>query len=102
MPHTPSAAKRLRKTEKRKARNKLAAKKIKVARKSVAEALKTGDPAAALTAYQGKEGQAGAQAVLDRMAGKGYIHPNKAARLKSRLVKRTRAAANKSAAPSAK
>ena len=31
MPHTPSAAKRLRKTEKRRARNKLAAKKIKVA-----------------------------------------------------------------------
>ena len=33
------------------------------------------------------------QAMLDRAADKGYIHPNKAARLKSRLVKRIRAAA---------
>lgn len=94
MPHTASAAKRLRKIEKRRARNRIAAKKIKVARKAVAEALKTGDAAAAVTAYQGKEGQAGAQAVLDRMADKGYIHPNKAARLKSRLVKKLKAAAN--------
>ena len=31
------------------------------------------------------------QAMLDRAATKGYIHPNKAARLKSRLVKRARA-----------
>jgi small subunit ribosomal protein S20 len=30
--------------------------------------------------------------MLDRAATKGYIHPNKAARLKSRLVKRARAA----------
>ena len=44
MPHTASAAKRLRKSEKRRRRN------------------------------------------------KGYIHPNKAARLKSRLVKRMRTA----------
>jgi len=36
--------------------------------------------------------------MLDRAATKGYIHPNKAARLKSRLVKRLRAAANKPAA----
>jgi len=33
------------------------------------------------------------QAMLDRAAEKGYIHKNKAARLKSRLVKRIRAAA---------
>jgi small subunit ribosomal protein S20 len=91
MPHTPSAAKRLRKTEKRRARNKLAAKKIKVARKAVAEALGKGDAAAAMTAYQGNDGQPGAQAVLDRMADKGYIHPNKAARLKSRMAKKLKA-----------
>ena len=42
------------------------------------------------------------QALLDRAATKGYIHPNKAARLKSRLVKATRAAAKKPAAPAAK
>ena len=33
------------------------------------------------------------QAMLDRAATKGYIHPNKAARLKSRLVKKARALA---------
>ena len=33
------------------------------------------------------------QALLDRAATKGYIHKNKAARLKSRLVKRARALA---------
>jgi small subunit ribosomal protein S20 len=42
------------------------------------------------------------QAVLDRAATKGYIHKNKAARLKSRLVKRMRALAAKAAAPAAK
>jgi small subunit ribosomal protein S20 len=103
MPHTPSAAKRLRKAEKRRQQNKAAAKKIKVKRKAVAEALKAGDVAAAQTAYQGKQGEAGVQATLDRAADKGYIHRNKAARLKSRLVKKLRAAANKpAAAPAAK
>ena len=54
---------------------------------------------AAQAAYQGKTGEPGVQATLDRAADKGYIHPNKAARLKSRLVKKLRAAANKPAAP---
>lgn len=108
MPHTPSAAKRLRKAEKRRKQNKVAARKIKVARRGVADALKAGDTTKAAAAFQGvpKKGDtpatAGAQAVLDRAAAKGYIHKNKAARLKSRLAKRIKAAAAKPAGAPAK
>lgn len=87
MPHTPSAAKRLRKTEKRRRQNRVAAKKIKMARRGAVDALKAGEPAKI-----GEEFKT-AQAVLDRAATKGYIHPNKAARLKSRLAKKVKAAA---------
>lgn len=86
MPHTPSAAKRLRKSEKRRRANRAAAKKLKTARKAVEVAVKGGDAAATQTEYRTT------QAALDRAADKGYIHPNKAARLKSRMVKRLRAA----------
>jgi len=87
MPHTPSAWKRLRKAEKRRRQNRTAAKKIKVQRKTVTEAVTGGDAAKVATEFKNT------QAMLDRAAGKGYIHANKAARLKSRLVKRLRAAA---------
>lgn len=93
MPHTPSAWKRLRKAEKRRRQNRAAAKKIKLQRKTVATALAGADAGAAATEVKKT------QEMLDRAASKGYIHPNKAARLKSRLVKRARAAANKPAAP---
>jgi small subunit ribosomal protein S20 len=86
MPHTPSAEKRLRKSEKRRRQNRTAAKKIKLQRKTADVAVKGSD--AAVTAAEFKK----TQATLDRAADKGYIHPNKAARLKSRLVKRMRAA----------
>lgn len=92
MPHTPSAAKRLRKSEKRRRANRTAAKKLKTARKTVDAAIKAGDAAKTQDEYKTT------QASLDRAATKGYIHPNKAARLKSRLVKKLRAAANKPAA----
>ena len=91
MPHTPSALKRLRKTEKRRRQNRAAAKKIKAQRKAADTALKAGDAAKTTTELKAT------QASLDRAADKGYIHKNKAARLKSRLVKRMRAAG---AAPS--
>jgi small subunit ribosomal protein S20 len=88
MPHTPSAAKRLRKSEKRRKQNRTAAKKIKLQRKAADAALKAGDAAKNATEVKAT------QAMLDRAADKGYIHPNKAARLKSRLVKRVRKAAS--------
>jgi small subunit ribosomal protein S20 len=87
MPHTPSAAKRLRKAEKRRRQNRAAAKKVRVARKATADALKAGDAAKTGEAFKTT------QAVLDRAADKGYIHKNKAARLKSRLAKKLKAAA---------
>lgn len=88
MPHTPSAAKRLRKSEKRRKRNRTAAKKIKLQRKAADAAVKVGDASKATTEFKTT------QAMLDRAADKGYIHPNKAARLKSRMVKRMRKAAS--------
>lgn len=87
MPHTASAAKRLRKSEKRRKQNRVAAKKIKLARRAVAEAITSGD-----AAKIGTEAKV-TQATLDRAAAKGYIHPNKAARLKSRIAKKLKAAA---------
>jgi len=89
MPHTPSAAKRLRKSEKRRRQNRTAAKKIKAVRKTADAAIKAGDAAKTQAEFKTT------QAALDRAATKGYIHPNKAARLKSRLVKKLRAAAAK-------
>jgi small subunit ribosomal protein S20 len=88
MPHTPSAAKRLRKSEKRRRQNRVAAKKIKLQRKAADAAMKASDAAKTATEFKTT------QVILDRAADKGYIHPNKAARLKSRLVKRLRAAAS--------
>ena len=87
MPHTHSAWKRLRKTEKRRQRNRAAAKKIKGQRKSADATIKSGDAPKSSDEFKKT------QAMLDRAADKGYIHANKAARLKSRLVKRMRAGA---------
>ena len=96
MPHTASAEKRLRKSERQRRANRAAAKKLKVARKELDAVVKTAD--ATKSAEQFKA----TQATLDRAATKGYIHKNKAARLKSRLVKRLRAAAAKGATPAEK
>jgi small subunit ribosomal protein S20 len=87
MPHTQSAWKRNRKAEKRRKHNKEILKGIKRKRKAVAESLKSGD--ATKIAADTKA----VQQVLDRAADKGYIHKNKAARLKSRLAKRAKALA---------
>jgi len=89
MPHTKSAAKRQRQNEKRRKRNRLVAKAIKVKRKAVAEGLTVGDPSKAAEAIKA------AQQTLDRAATKGYIHRNKAARLKSRIAKKLKTAAAK-------
>lgn len=93
MPHTASAWKRLRQNEKRRRRNRLVAKKLKKQRKATDAAIAAGDPAKLAEEFKRT------QALLDRAADKGYIHPNKAARLKSRLVKRMRAAAKATGTP---
>jgi small subunit ribosomal protein S20 len=82
MPHTESAWKRLRKTETRRRRNRTVAKNLKLKRRELSDALKSTDTAK--TAESAKE----VVISLDRAAAKGYIHKNKAARLKSRLAKK--------------
>jgi small subunit ribosomal protein S20 len=95
MPHTKSAEKRLRQTEKRKKRNRVWVKSVKKEVREVADAVKAGDAAKA-----GGE-LVSAQKRLDKAAAAGVIHKNKAARLKSRLVKKVRAAAAAPAKPAA-
>jgi small subunit ribosomal protein S20 len=87
MPHTASAWKRLRKSEKRKKQNRLVAKKVKVKRKAAVAAFAEGDAAKIAEAFKST------QSTLDRAADNGYIHTNKAARLKSRLAKKIKIAA---------
>jgi len=87
MPHTDSAAKRLRQNEKRRKRNRTVAKNLKLKRRTLDANLAAGDKAKIETDFKDT------QSALDRAATKGYIHPNKAARLKSRLAKRIKAAA---------
>ncbi len=53
--------------------------------KNVVKAIEAGDAAAASSAY------AAAVPVIDKSAGKGLIHKNKAARHKSRLGRHVRA-----------
>jgi small subunit ribosomal protein S20 len=86
MPTTKSAKKRLRQSLERRARN-----------RSVKSSLKTQIKKVSATAAEGnakdtEEEFRLAVKKLDQAAAKRVIHPNKAARLKSRLVKRLKAA----------
>lgn len=82
MPHTKSAWKRMEKAEKRRVHNRAIIKKLK------------GQLRAFLTAVKGNElDKAAAEmktaaTLLDRAGCKGYIHRNKASRLKSRMAHR--------------
>ena len=86
MPHTKSAWKRQRQNEKRRQRNRTAIKGIKKQTREVADSLHGGDTGKAAT------GLAAAAKKLDKAAARGVIHPNKAARLKSRMAKKINAA----------
>lgn len=85
MANTRQAKKRARQAEKHRARN---VAQRSMMRSSVKTALKTiedQDKTAAHAAYRA------ATAMIDRMAGKGLIHKNAAARHKSRINARLRA-----------
>ena len=89
MPNIASARKRLRQSLKRRERNRAVKNELKTEIRKVRE-----------TAEAGKMQDAEAQfrvavAKIDRAAGKRIIHPNRAARLKSRLVARLKAAKTK-------
>jgi len=85
--NTPSARKRAIQSEKRRQHNKSRRSMLRTHIKNVLNAIKAGDKAAAEQAYKD------AVPVIDRMAGKRIIHPNKAARHKSRLNDHIRALA---------
>lgn len=83
MPNVKSAEKRMRTAAKRAERNKAARSKLRTAVKKARQA------------ESGEEANASfleAKSLLDRAARKRLVHPNKAARLKSRLAKRANAA----------
>ena len=79
MANSPQAKKRARQGEKRRAHNASLRSLVRTNIKKVVAAIDTGD------ADQAKAAYAAAVPVIDRMADKGIIHKNKAARHKSRL-----------------
>ena len=79
MANSPQARKRARQTEKRRKHNASLRSMVRTYLKRVVNAIAKGDAEAAKAAY------AEAVPVVDRMADKGIIHKNKAARHKSRL-----------------
>lgn len=79
MPQTASAAKALRVSARKRAMNDVWRRKMKNALLAVRDAINAKNAAAAQTAYQA------AQKVIDRAARRNIIHPNRAARKKSRL-----------------
>lgn len=80
MPNTESAKKRVRQTSKRNARNLWRKRRIKDASGDFAKAVASGDAAAAEKAMRA------AAKTLDKIAAKGTIHKNNAARRKSRMA----------------
>jgi small subunit ribosomal protein S20 len=81
MAHTKSAQKRIRQTEVRTERNRAAKSRIRTLRKKVAEAVTSGDKAAATTAVSALA------SAVDKAAKTNLIHSNKAANIKSKAAK---------------
>lgn len=82
MAHTNSALKRARQTKKRTVRNRASKSMLKNAIKKTLEAIASGDAAKARAEFRL------ATQRLDKAARSRTIHPNEAARRKSRLAKR--------------
>lgn len=85
MANTPQARKRARQAEKRRRHNASFRSMVRTSIKKVIAAIHGGNYEQATAAYQG------AVPVIDRMADKGLIAKNKAARHKSRLNARIKA-----------
>ena len=79
MANSPQARKRARQAEKRRSHNASLRSLVRTNIKRVVAAIQSGDAERAREAYKK------AVPVIDRMADKGIIHKNKAARHKSRL-----------------
>lgn len=85
MANSAQATKRARQAENNRQRNAGQRSMMRTAIKKVFSAIREGDAEAAKQAY------VAAVPLIDRMAGKGLIHANKAARHKSRLNQHVRA-----------
>lgn len=79
MANTAQAEKRARQAEKRRQHNMARRSMLRTHIKKVIKAIRDGKQSEATTAYRD------AVPIIDRMANKGVIHKNKAARHKSRL-----------------
>ena len=86
MAHSLSAKKRVRQNARRRARNRARKDQLKDAIKSFTAALTGGDVKKAETEFRNTAKR------LDKIAAKGTIHKNTAARKRSRLAKRLNAA----------
>lgn len=87
MANIKSAIKRARQNIKLRQHNASARSMFRTFIKNVLKAVQAGDQEAARSAY------AKAQPIIDKAAGKGLLHKNKAARIKSRLSARVKAMA---------
>jgi small subunit ribosomal protein S20 len=85
--HTLSANKRVRQSAKRRERNRDRKREVRIELKAFNAALAGGDKAAAAAELKK------AQTIIDRVTTRGTIHPNTAARRKSKLAKRVNALA---------
>ncbi len=92
MPNTPSAIKRLKQSQKRRLRNRIAKKVIKTYSKRALEAAAAGEFDKAEADYRF------AIAKLDKAGIRRVLHPNTADRRKSRLTREYRAAVEKARA----
>ena len=84
MANSPQARKRASQAEDRRQRNASQRSMLRTYIKNVVKAIAAGDVEAARAAYQS------AVPIIDKSAGKGLIHKNKAARHKSRLAQHIR------------
>ncbi|GAB3318217.1 30S ribosomal protein S20 [Haliea atlantica] len=87
MANSPQARKRARQAEKRRKHNASLRSLVRTQIKKVVAAIGSGD------AEQARQAYSQAVPVIDRMADKGIIHKNKAARHKSRLNAKVKALA---------
>lgn len=85
MANTPQSKKRARQNDKARVHNASQRSMVRTYIKNVLKAVESGDAEAAKSAY------IAAVPVIDRMADKGIIHKNKAARHKSRLNSQVKA-----------
>jgi len=95
MPHSVSAKKRLRQNLRSRERNRAIKSEIKSEMRKVLAALTSGDVAGAREHFRLVARKA------DRAAAKRTIHPNRAARIKSRLSARVLAVSKGGASPAA-